>query len=168
MKFSASLGGCGLRYWPGNSNKGVVLFPDYVIYQDKYYLGLKLTFSESHIQINHSIPFGNHEAINIELAVDNVIDIKSQLFQSVSLKVVWALLTIYVLYINFAFAEVYFIQNRTVMMKLCVRSSNTSHISCTSGRYIWYGWLILNGFLHHCMPCMFDIMLHSLYIYDSN
>lgn len=139
MKFSASLGGCGPSYRAGSSNTEVVLYPDYVIYKDNYYLGLKLTFSTSHIQINYATPFENHEALNIELAVDDLVNIKSQLFQSVSFKVVWALLSISVLHINFSFDDGYFIQIVTIMMKLSVRSSNTyptSHVDCASGMCI--------------------------------
>lgn len=65
----------------------VVLHPDYVIYRDNYCMGLKLTFSQYCIQINDSTACEKEGTINIEWAVEDLIDIKSQSFQSVSHKV---------------------------------------------------------------------------------
>lgn len=57
-----ALGGCGLSYWAENSNMDdtnmeVVFHHEYVIYQDRdnCYIGLKLTFSKNHIQINYQL-----------------------------------------------------------------------------------------------------------------
>lgn len=62
----------------------VVLHPDYVIYQDNYYLGPKLTFSPCFVKINVSTACIKQEAFDLEWAVDDLIDINCQLFQSVS------------------------------------------------------------------------------------
>ncbi|KAJ1416411.1 Ulp1 protease family, C-terminal catalytic domain [Sesbania bispinosa] len=110
---NASLNGCGLNHCVGNSdmddtNMEVVLHPDYVIYQDNYYMGSKLTFSQCCIQISNSTACENQGSFNIEWPVEDLIDIKSQFFQSSGM----------------------------VLMKLCVMSSNanrSNHVSCTSG-----------------------------------
>lgn len=75
-----------------DTNTEVVLHPDYVIYQDKYYTGPKITFSQCHIQINDSTAREKQGAFNIEWVVDDLVDIKSQLFRSVSFKVLLELL----------------------------------------------------------------------------
>ncbi|KAG4389447.1 hypothetical protein GLYMA_06G095600v4 [Glycine max] len=80
-----SLDGCGLN---GTDNSDmddtmeVVLHPDYVIYQDNYYLGPKLTFSPCFVKINVSTACIKQEAFDLEWAVDDLIDINCQLFQS--------------------------------------------------------------------------------------
>ncbi|RZC06647.1 putative ubiquitin-like-specific protease 2B isoform B [Glycine soja] len=80
-----SLDGCGLH---GTDNSDmddtteVVLHPDYVIYQDNYYLGPKLTFSPCFVKINVSTACIKQEAFDLEWAVDDLIDINCQLFQS--------------------------------------------------------------------------------------
>ncbi|KAJ7965813.1 Ubiquitin-like-specific protease 2 [Quillaja saponaria] len=66
-----------------NPSTEVVLYPDYVIYQDNYYTGPQLTFSYHGIKINYSTVCGNQGKINFEWAIDNLIDIKCQLYQSV-------------------------------------------------------------------------------------
>ncbi|KAF7830010.1 putative ubiquitin-like-specific protease 2B [Senna tora] len=84
---NVSLNGPGWNHCIGYSdmedmNTEVVLYPDYVIYQDNYYIGSKLTFSHCCIKINGSIECINQGAINLEWAADDLIDIKCQLFQS--------------------------------------------------------------------------------------
>ncbi|KAE9603835.1 putative Ulp1 peptidase [Lupinus albus] len=110
--FNLSLNGCGLNgmysFDMNDANTEVVLLPDYVIYQDNYYMGPKLTFSDCCIKINVSTSCIKQGALDLEWAVDDLIDIKCQLFQS----------------------------SETVIMKLHVISSNASQsngVSCTSG-----------------------------------
>ncbi|KAK7282889.1 hypothetical protein RIF29_11993 [Crotalaria pallida] len=107
--FNLSLNGCGfngLAYFDlDDANTEVVLLPDYIIYQDNYYMGLKLTFSHGYIKINVSSSCIKQEALDLEWAVDDLIDIKCQLFQSTG----------------------------TVIMKLHVISSNASHSNDVSG-----------------------------------
>ncbi|MED6109304.1 hypothetical protein PIB30_032173 [Stylosanthes scabra] len=65
-----------------DANMEVVLHPDYVIYQDNYYMGPKLTFSHYCIKINVSTTCTKQGAIDLEWSVDDLIDIKCKLFQS--------------------------------------------------------------------------------------
>ncbi|KAG5034470.1 hypothetical protein JHK87_009380 [Glycine soja] len=107
-----SLNGCGLNGTDNSdmddTNTEVVLHPDYVIYQDNYYLGPKLTFSPCFVKINVSTTCIKQEAFDLEWTVDDLIDINCQLFQS----------------------------SGTVVIKLRVISSNASqskHVSDASG-----------------------------------
>ncbi|KAH1110602.1 hypothetical protein GYH30_009434 [Glycine max] len=81
-----SLNGCGLNGTDNSdmddTNTEVVLHPDYVIYQDNYYLGPKLTFSPCFVKINVSTTCIKQEAFDLEWTVDDLIDINCQLFQS--------------------------------------------------------------------------------------
>lgn len=111
--FYSSLNGYGLNHCVADSdmddtNMEVVLHPDYVIYRDNYCMGLKLTFSQYCIQINDSTACEKEGTINIEWAVEDLIDIKSQSFQSTGM----------------------------VLMTLRLVSSDTvqsNNVSCTSG-----------------------------------
>ncbi|XP_020211361.1 probable ubiquitin-like-specific protease 2B isoform X2 [Cajanus cajan] len=78
--------GCGLN---GTDNSGmddlkteVVLHPDYIIYQDNYYMGPELTFSPCFVKINVSTACIKQESFDLEWAVDDLVGITSQLFQS--------------------------------------------------------------------------------------
>lgn len=62
----------------------VVLYPDYVIYQENYYMGPHLTFSRSSIKIDCLLASGKQGRFNFEWSVDDLVDIKCQLYQSVS------------------------------------------------------------------------------------
>ncbi|KAF7817030.1 putative ubiquitin-like-specific protease 2B [Senna tora] len=84
---NVSLNGYGLSHCIGGSdmddgNLDVVLYPDYIIYQDNYYLGPKLTFSHCCIKINGLTACVKQEASDLEWAIDDVVDIRCQLFQS--------------------------------------------------------------------------------------
>ncbi|XP_061348620.1 probable ubiquitin-like-specific protease 2B isoform X2 [Gastrolobium bilobum] len=111
--FYSSMDGYGLNHCRGNSDMGdtnmeVILHPDYVIYHDNYFVGPKLSFSRYCIKINDSTACAKQGVFNIEWAVDDLVNIKCQSFQSSGM----------------------------VMMKLCVISSNaaqSNHGSCTSG-----------------------------------
>ncbi|XP_020962164.1 probable ubiquitin-like-specific protease 2B [Arachis ipaensis] len=65
-----------------DANMEVVLHPDYVIYQDNYYMGPKLTFSHYCIKINVSTTCIKQGAIELEWPVDDLVDIKCKSFQS--------------------------------------------------------------------------------------
>ncbi|KAI4337600.1 hypothetical protein L6164_015995 [Bauhinia variegata] len=65
-----------------DTNTEIALYPDYVIYQNHYYMGPQLTFSHSCIKINGSTASLKQGTFNLEWAVDDLIDIKSQLFQN--------------------------------------------------------------------------------------
>ncbi|KAF1871678.1 hypothetical protein Lal_00020472 [Lupinus albus] len=88
-----------------DANTEVVLHPDYVVYQDNYYMGPKLTFSDCCVKINVSTSCIKQESLDLEWAVDDLIDIKCQLFQS----------------------------SGTVIMKLHVISCNSSQSTGLSG-----------------------------------
>ncbi|OIV97855.1 hypothetical protein TanjilG_12612 [Lupinus angustifolius] len=107
--FNLSLNGCGLNgiysFDMNDANTEVVLHPDYVIYQDNYYMGPKLTFSDCCVKIYVSTSCIKQGALDLEWAVDDLIDIKCQLFQS----------------------------SETVIMKLHVISSNASQSNGVSG-----------------------------------
>ncbi|KAK7410459.1 hypothetical protein VNO78_01257 [Psophocarpus tetragonolobus] len=81
-----SLNGCGLNGTDNSDmddrNIEVVLYPDYVAYQDNYYLGPKLTFSPCFVKINVSTACLKQEAFDLEWAVDDLVDIDCQLFQT--------------------------------------------------------------------------------------
>ncbi|KAL5124963.1 putative ubiquitin-like-specific protease 2B [Glycine soja] len=110
--FYASLNGCGFNHCIGNSdvdhtNMEVVLHPDYVVYQDNYYTGTKLCFSQCYIQISDSTACAKQGEGTFEWAVDDLIHIDCLLFP----------------------------KSGMVVMKLCAVSSNagpSNHISCTS------------------------------------
>ncbi|XP_028190325.1 probable ubiquitin-like-specific protease 2B [Glycine soja] len=85
----------------------VVLHPDYVVYQDNYYTGTKLCFSQCYIQISDSTACAKQGEGTFEWAVDDLIHIDCLLFP----------------------------KSGMVVMKLCAVSSNAGpsiHISCTS------------------------------------
>ncbi|XP_020984512.1 probable ubiquitin-like-specific protease 2B [Arachis duranensis] len=65
-----------------DANMEVVLHPDYVIYQDNYYMGPKLTFSHYCIKINVSTTCIKQGALELEWPVDDLVDIKCKSFQS--------------------------------------------------------------------------------------
>ncbi|KAK8465265.1 hypothetical protein PHAVU_009G037600 [Phaseolus vulgaris] len=107
-----SLNGFGLNGTDNSdmddTNTEVVLHPDYVRYQDNYYLGPKLTFSPFCVKINVSTACIKQEAFDLEWALDDLIDISCQLFQS----------------------------SGTIIIKLRVLSSNaiqSNHVSNASG-----------------------------------
>lgn len=75
----------------------VVLRPDYVVYQDNYYMAPMLTFSHRCIKINVSTASMKQGAFDLEWGLDDLIDIKCQLFPSVSLIVL--LLALFVLFL---------------------------------------------------------------------
>ncbi|WVZ18230.1 hypothetical protein V8G54_005552 [Vigna mungo] len=109
---NVSLNGFGLNGTDNSdmddTNTEVVLHPDYVIYQDNYYPGPTLTFSPFCVKINVSTACIKQEAFDLEWALDDLIDINCQLFQS----------------------------SGTVIIKLRVISSNASqsnHVSNASG-----------------------------------
>ncbi|KAK7351234.1 hypothetical protein VNO77_10531 [Canavalia gladiata] len=109
---NVSLNGRGL-YGTDNSdmddaNMEIVLHPDYILYQDNYYMGPKLTFLPCCVKFNISTACTKQEAFDLEWAVDDLIDIKCQLFQ----------------------------RSGMVIIKLRVISSNTSqsnHVTDASG-----------------------------------
>ncbi|XP_019417102.1 PREDICTED: probable ubiquitin-like-specific protease 2B isoform X1 [Lupinus angustifolius] len=107
--FNVSLNSYGLNgicsFDMDDANTEVVLHPDYVIYQDNYYMGPKLTFSDCCVKINVSTSCIKQGSLDLEWAVDDLIDIKCQLFQS----------------------------SGTVIMKLHVISSNASQSTGLSG-----------------------------------
>lgn len=74
-------------------------------------------------------------AFDLEWGLDDLIDIKCQLFQSVSLIVL--LLALFVLFLyEFYILDVYFLQSGTVIIKINVISRNANqldHLSDTSG-----------------------------------
>ncbi|CAJ1974014.1 unnamed protein product [Sphenostylis stenocarpa] len=55
-----------------DTNMEVVLHPDYVIYQDNYYPGPKLTFSPFCVKINVSTACIKQDAVDLEWAVDDL------------------------------------------------------------------------------------------------
>lgn len=120
----------------------VVLHPDYVIYQDNYYLGPKLTFSPCFVKINVSTACIKQEAFDLEWTVDDLIDINCQLFQSVSFIIL--LLAICVCVCKFYNSPYMpFLQSGTVIIKLRVISHNASqsnHVSDASGECYYYSW----------------------------
>ncbi|KAI4307493.1 hypothetical protein L6164_030672 [Bauhinia variegata] len=70
---------------PNNSddkNVGVVLYPDYVMYRNNYYMGPQLTFSHSCFKINGSTASLKQGTFNLEWAVDDLIYVQCQLFQN--------------------------------------------------------------------------------------
>ncbi|XP_028802157.1 probable ubiquitin-like-specific protease 2B [Neltuma alba] len=84
---NVSLNGCGLNCCIEDSDMDdadleVVLHPDYIIYQDNYYLGTKLTFTHCGIKINFSTACGKQGASDFDWAIDDVVDIRCNLFQS--------------------------------------------------------------------------------------
>ncbi|CAJ2641114.1 unnamed protein product [Trifolium pratense] len=84
--FHLSLNGCGLDGAHAsdmdNMNTDVVLYPDYIIYQDNYYMEPMLTFSHRCININVSTACMKQEAFNLEWGLDDLVDIKCQWFQN--------------------------------------------------------------------------------------
>lgn len=110
---NVSLNGCGLNHCIDDSDMDdaeleVVLYPDYIKYQDNYYLGTKLTFTHSCIKINVSTACGKQGAFDLDWAIDDVVDIRCNLFQS----------------------------NETVMMKIHVKSGNaclSNNVDTTEG-----------------------------------
>ncbi|KAG5080933.1 hypothetical protein JHK86_004998 [Glycine max] len=92
-----------------HTNMEVVLHPDYVVYQDNYYTGTKLCFSQCYIQISDSTACAKQGEGTFEWAVDDLIHIDCLLFP----------------------------KSGMVVMKLCAVSSNAGpsiHISCTSDK----------------------------------
>ncbi|KAL1344707.1 hypothetical protein AAHE18_08G065700 [Arachis hypogaea] len=83
---NVSSNGCDLNgrygYNMDDANMEVVLHPDYVIYQDNYYMGPKLTFSHYCIKINVSTTCIKQGALELEWPVDDLVDIKCKSFQS--------------------------------------------------------------------------------------
>lgn len=94
-----------------------------------------LTFSHCCIKINVSTASMKQGAFDLEWGLDDLIDIKCQLFQSVSLIVL--LLALFVLFLyEFYILDVYFLQSGTVIIKINVISRNANqldHLSDTSG-----------------------------------
>ncbi|CAK8568194.1 unnamed protein product [Lathyrus sativus] len=83
--FHLSLKGCGLNgahTSDMDDTTEVVLCPDYIVYQDNYYMGPMLTFSHRCIKINVSTASMKQGAFDLEWGLDDLIDIKCQLFQS--------------------------------------------------------------------------------------
>ncbi|KAI5404478.1 probable ubiquitin-like-specific protease 2B isoform X2 [Lathyrus oleraceus] len=83
--FHLSLNGCGLdgaHTSDMDDTSEVVLRPDYIVYQDNYYMGPMLTFSHCCIKINVSTASMKQGAFDLEWGLDDLIDIKCQLFQS--------------------------------------------------------------------------------------
>ncbi|KAK7311689.1 hypothetical protein RJT34_09980 [Clitoria ternatea] len=78
--------GCGLNDTDasdmGDTNTEVVICPDYVIYQDNYYMGPKLIFSPDCVKMDVSTACVKQEAFDLEWPVDDLIDINCQLFRS--------------------------------------------------------------------------------------
>jgi len=72
----------------------VVLHPDYVVYQDNYYTGTKLCFSQCYIQISDSTACAKQGEGTFEWAVDDLIHIDCLLFPKVSFKVLLELGTL--------------------------------------------------------------------------
>lgn len=131
-------------YFQDDTNTEVVLHPDYVIYQDNYYPGPTLTFSPFCVKINVSTACIKQEAFDLEWALDDLIDINCQLFQSVSFVVqllsLHSVCVVYKFYYNSPVMP--FLQSGTVIIKLRVISSNASqsnHVSNASGECNCYG-----------------------------
>ncbi|KAL5070941.1 hypothetical protein RYX36_021828 [Vicia faba] len=84
--FHLSMNGCRLdgahTSDMDDTNAEVVLRPDYIVYQDNYYMGPMLTFSHRCIKINVSTASMKQGAFDIEWGLDDLIDIKCQLFPS--------------------------------------------------------------------------------------
>lgn len=62
----------------------VTLYPDYVIYQGNCYTGASLAFSHNCIKINVSNACGKEGASDLDWSIDDVVDVRCNLFQSVS------------------------------------------------------------------------------------
>ena len=77
-----------------HTNMEVVLHPDYVVYQDNYYTGTKLCFSQCYIQISDSTACAKQGEGTFEWAVDDLIHIDCLLFPKVSFKVLLELGTL--------------------------------------------------------------------------
>lgn len=105
-------------------------------------MGPRLSFSCCCIKINVSASCIKQGAFDLEWPVDDLIDIKCQLFESVSF-IVFCLQRVHThMYvcmctcINSVIPDVYFLQSGTVIMKLSVISSNanqSNHVCGTSG-----------------------------------
>ncbi|XP_058786266.1 probable ubiquitin-like-specific protease 2B isoform X2 [Vicia villosa] len=84
--FHLSLNGCRLdgahTSDMDDTNAEVVLRPDYIVYQDNYYMAPMLTFSHRCIKINVSTASMKQGAFDLEWGLDDLIDIKCQLFPS--------------------------------------------------------------------------------------
>ncbi|KAK4274172.1 hypothetical protein QN277_017442 [Acacia crassicarpa] len=84
---NGSLNGCGLNRCIEDSDMDdadleVVLYPDYVKYQDNYFSWTKLTFTHSCIKINVSTACGEQGVSDLDWAIDDLVDIRCNLFQS--------------------------------------------------------------------------------------
>ena len=64
----------------------VVLYPDCVVYGDRYCTGPRLTFSNSCIKITGSTAYENQEAFDFEWGINDLVKIECQWFQRVSLE----------------------------------------------------------------------------------
>lgn len=60
------------------ANMDVDIFPDYVVYQDKYCTDARISFSSSCIKIRGSVTYGNQGTFNFQWGIEDVIDSECQ------------------------------------------------------------------------------------------
>ena len=109
-----------------NINMTVVLYPDYVIYQDSYCTEPRLTFSPGCIKISGSTS-ERPGTFSFEWEVGDLIDVECQWFQKVSPETLLLDVTNYYIYLVLnMYSLLYFIQVEFVMIKLRVVSKDAT------------------------------------------